>query len=302
MTTTTSTTSTVSVVGDAESIDEQDATATSALLDLARRPRFFVPAIVLLLVFAMAAVPKLFTRTDPRFCPLERSRLGPASGHPFGFDVQGCDYLANVIYGARPSVLVSLSVSVAGFVLASVMGLLAGYFPGFVDGTISRLADVLFALPGLVAIIVILQSFANPSIWAIALVIVSLGWPGGMRLMRSTVLTVRNREYVLAARALGARPSHILRRHLFPNSVAPLIALTTLGVGGAVGTEATLTFLGVGLHPPAISWGLQLATGAAYRDTLHLLMWPSMFLTATVLSFVLIGDSVRDALDPKLRK
>lgn len=128
--------------------------------------------------------------------------------------------------------------------------MLAGYFPGFVDSLVSRTADVLFALPGLVAMIVILQAFSSRSVWTIAFVIVLLGWPAGMRLMRSTVLSVRTREYVLASRALGAGAPHILRVHILPNSVAPLLALTTLTVGAAVGTEAALTFLGIGLQPP----------------------------------------------------
>ncbi|MEV8372127.1 ABC transporter permease [Kribbella sp. NPDC056861] len=267
---------------------------------LLRKPQFVVCSLLLLVFFAMAAVPKLFTSVDPRFCELGKSRQGRGPGHPFGFDIQGCDYFANVVYGARPSVLVSLVASFGIFVLAGSLGLLAGYFPGAVDAIISRTADVLFAVPGIVILIVILNSVPNRSIWIIVGVILVIGWPGGMRLMRSTVFTIRNREFVLAARSVGVPPLRILRKHVFPNAMAPLLAMTTLGIGGMVGLEAALTFLGVGLQPPSISWGSQFGVAASYRDTPHLFIWPALFISTMTISFMIIGDSIRDALDPKL--
>lgn len=267
---------------------------------LIRKPQFVVCSLLLLLFFSMAAVPRLFTSADPRFCELTKSRQGRGPGHLFGYDIQGCDYFANVIYGARPSVLVSIVASFGVFVLAGSLGLLAGYFPGFVDGLISRTADVLFAVPGLVMLIVILNSVPNRSIWIIVGVILLIGWPAGMRLMRSTVFSVRNREYVLAARSIGVPPLRILRKHVFPNAMAPLLAMTTLGIGGMVGLEAALTFLGVGLQPPSISWGSQFGVAAQYRDTPHLFIWPALFISTMTISFMIIGDSIRDALDPKL--
>jgi ABC-type dipeptide/oligopeptide/nickel transport system permease subunit len=258
--------------------------------------------VLVLAFFVMAAFPRLFTSVDPRFCELSKSQHGREPGHPFGFDIQGCDYFANVIYGARPSVLVSLVAGVGGFLVAGILGLLAGYFPGAVDTIISRVADVLFALPGLIALIVILNSVPNRSIWIIVAVILLTWWPQGMRVMRSTVFSVRNREYVLAARSIGVPPLRILRKHVFPNAMAPLLAMTTLGVGGLVGLEAVLTFLGVGLQPPSISWGSQFGVAAAYRDTPHLFLWPALFISAMTISFMIIGDSIRDALDPKLMR
>jgi oligopeptide transport system permease protein len=267
---------------------------------LLRKPQFVVCTLALLTFFTMAAFPRLFTSTDPRDCVLARSRGPAGSGHPFGFDVQGCDYLANVIYGARPSVLVSVVASIGGFVLAGTLGLIAGYIPGLADSLISRTADVLFALPPLVALIVILNSVGSRSIWVIVCVILMISWPGGMRLMRSSVLSVRSREFVLAARSIGVPPMRILRKHVFPNAMAPLLATTTMGVGGLVGLEAVLTFLGVGLQPPAISWGSQFGVAAFYRDTPHLFVWPALFISTMTISFMIIGDSLRDALDPKL--
>jgi oligopeptide transport system permease protein len=267
---------------------------------LLRKPQFVVCVLLVLTFFVMAAFPRIFTSVDPRFCELGKSQHGREPGHPFGFDIQGCDYFANVIYGARPSVLVSVVASVGGFVVAGILGLLAGYFPGAVDTVISRTADVLFALPGLIALIVILNSVPNRSIWIIVAVILLTWWPQGMRVMRSTVFSVRNREYVLAARSIGVPPWRILRKHVFPNAMAPLLAMTTLGVGGLVGLEAVLTFLGVGLQPPSISWGSQFGVAASYRDTPHLFLWPALFISTMTISFMIIGDSIRDALDPKL--
>lgn len=269
---------------------------------LLRKPQFVLCTVLVLTFFLMAAVPRIFTSTDPRFCELGKSQQGRTGGHPFGFDVQGCDYFANVIYGARPSVLVSVVASIGGFLIAAVLGLLAGYFPGFVDNLISRTADVLFSLPGLVALIVVLNSVPNRSIWIIVGVILLTSWPLGMRLMRSTVFSVRNREFVLAARSVGVPPLRILRKHVFPNAMAPLLATTTLGVGGLVGLEAILTFLGVGLQPPSISWGSQFGVAASYRDAPHLFIWPALFISTMTISFMIIGDSIRDALDPKLMR
>jgi ABC-type dipeptide/oligopeptide/nickel transport system permease subunit len=275
---------------------------TELLRALLRKPQFVLCTVLVLAFFVMAAFPRLFTSVDPRFCELGKSQHGREPGHPFGFDIQGCDYFANVIYGARPSVLVSLVAGVGGFLVAGILGLLAGYFPGAVDTIISRVADVLFALPGLIALIVILNSVPNRSIWIIVAVILLTWWPQGMRVMRSTVFSVRNREYVLAARSIGVPPLRILRKHVFPNAMAPLLAMTTLGVGGLVGLEAVLTFLGVGLQPPSISWGSQFGVAAAYRDTPHLFLWPALFISAMTISFMIIGDSIRDALDPKLMR
>jgi oligopeptide transport system permease protein len=286
----------------AELAGSRTLTNRELLRALIRKPQFVVCSLLLLLFFTMAAVPRLFTSVDPRACDLAKSQVSRSPGHPFGFDIQGCDYFANVVYGARPSVLVSVVASFGVFVMAATLGMLAGYFPGFVDGLISRTADVLFAVPGLVALIVILNSVPNRSIWIIVGVILLIGWPGGMRLMRATVFSVRNREFVLAARSIGVPPLRILRKHVFPNAMAPLLAMTTLGIGGMVGLEAALTFLGVGLQPPSISWGSQFGVAASYRDTPHLFIWPALFISTMTISFMIIGDSIRDALDPKLLK
>jgi ABC-type dipeptide/oligopeptide/nickel transport system permease subunit len=285
---------------EAQELEGRTLSNRELLRALLHKPQFVICVLLVLIVFAMAAFPGIFTSVDPRFCELAKSARSREPGHPFGFDIQGCDYFANVIYGARPSVLVSLVAGFGGFAIAGALGLLAGYFPGAVDTVISRVADVLFSLPGLIALIVVLNSVPNRSIWIIVAIILVTTWPQGMRVMRSTVFSVRNREYVLAARSIGVPPLRILRKHVFPNAMAPLLAMTTLGIGGLIGLEAVLTFLGVGLQPPSISWGSQFGVAAAYRDSPHLFIWPAIFISTTTISFMIIGDSIRDALDPKL--
>jgi len=285
---------------EAQDLEGRNLSNRELLRALLRKPQFDICLVLVVLFFVMAAGPRLFTSVDPRFCALAKSAHSREAGHPFGFDIQGCDYFANVIYGARPSVLVSLVAGLGGFLVAGGLGLLAGYFPGLVDTVISRVADVLFALPGLIALIVILNSVPNRSIWIIVAVILLTWWPQGMRIMRSSVFSVRNREYVLAARSVGVPPLRILRKHVFPNAMAPLLAMTTLGIGGLIGLEAVLTFLGVGLQPPSISWGSQFGVAASYRESPHLFVWPALFISTMTISFMIIGDSIRDALDPKL--
>ncbi|MCP2258251.1 oligopeptide transport system permease protein [Streptoalloteichus tenebrarius] len=272
------------------------------LRGLLRKPLFVVSALITLLYLAMAAFPGLFTSVDPRACSLAFSGVGPSSGHPFGYDLQGCDYLANIIYGTRSSISIGLLVTVATFVLAAVFGGLAGYFGGLVDGVVSRTADIMFGLPFIVAAIVVLNMFPQRDVLSVSLVLIVLGWPGGMRYMRGSVLKVRNLEYVQAARVLGSGHTRVLLSHVMPNSLTPLIVLKTLEVGAVIAAEAALTFLGVGLQPPAISWGLQLsAAHSQWQAHPHLVIFPSIFLSLAVLAFVVLGDSLRDALDPKER-
>ncbi len=277
-----------------------------AWAELIRRPLFVISAIVVLLVLALVTDPApfagLFGPGDPRLCNLADSDGGPASGHPFGFDVQGCDLYANVIYGARPTVTTGLLVTAGSLVLAVVLGSAAGYLGGVVDTVIGRVADVFFGFPFMLGALVILTVTPDRNVLTVSMVLVIFGWPVMTRLMRATVLGEARRDYVLAARGLGASNLRIMRKHILPNALAPVIVYATIPVGGVMVAEATLTFLGVGLQPPAISWGLELA--AAQRQFLrypHLLIFPGLFLTATVFGFITLGDTLRDALDPRLR-
>lgn len=272
------------------------------LRSLLRRPRLVLSASLVLLMIVMAAVPQLFTGFGPgplEGCDILNSNLPPSGEHWFGYDPQGCDYYTNVIYGARASIVVGLLVSIASFVISAILGAIAGFYGGWVDAIISRICDIAFGLPFILAAIVILQLFSERSMFTVAFALALFAWPGGVRFMRSSVLAIRDREFVQATRVLGGSDSRLIFSHIVPNSLTPLLVLQTLGIGGAIGAEAGLTFIGIGLTPPSVSWGLQLSVAREYVSTVpHLLIFPAVFLSVTVLAFVLFGEALRDELDP----
>lgn len=274
--------------------------------DLVRNPRFVAPGVIVLVMGAVAVFPGLFAglfgNGDPHRCDLSSSALGPTSGHPFGFDLQGCDLWSNVVYGARPSMSIGVLVTAGMMLIAIVVGAVSGYFGGLLDAGIGRAMDVFLGFPALVGAIIVLQVLNKHNVWTVSLVLIALWWPAPTRIMRSTVLATRNLEYIDAARSMGAGHLKVLVRHVVPNSIAPLLALVGLYVGTIITAEAALTFLNIGLQVPVISWGVQLNTAQAYFSThFHLLLFPSLALSVTVLSILLLGDALRDALDPRLR-
>ncbi len=271
---------------------------------LLRRPLFLASAAVLFVLVLMAIIPgpfaSVFGHGDPRSCDLARSGLGSAPGHPFGYDIQGCDLYAQVIHGARPSITIGILVTLISVLIAVAVGSVAGYYGGVIDALLGRVIDVFYGFPFIVAAIVILTAIGVRNIWTVCAALAAFSWPTMTRVMRSSVIVARNAEYVRAARALGASDMRIMRRHILPNAFAPVLVLATLSVAGIIAGEAALTFLGVGLQAPTISWGVQLNTAQSYfYSSPHLLIYPSVFLSITVLAFVLLGDAVRDAFDPK---
>jgi len=275
---------------------------SDAWRQLRRNPLFLGPAAVIVLFTAMAVAPGLFTRADPRACDLSHSLLRPSAGHWFGYDLQGCDYYARVIHGARVSMAIGITTVAGTALVAVVLGTLAGFYGGFVDTVIARVTDVWFALPTFLGAVVLLSVLGSKGLPQLTFVLVIFGWPTMTRLMRSAVLTVRDMEYVVAARALGAGDLRLMWRHVLPNALAPVIVYGAIRVGIVIAAEATLSFLGLGLQLPSISWGLMIA-GAQSRllTAPHLLLFPGLFLSLTVLAFVLLGDALRDAFDPRLR-
>jgi oligopeptide transport system permease protein len=272
---------------------------------LRRRPVVWFAALTALLLILMAIVPAAFAgwfgHGDPRVCDLARSGAAPSSGHPFGFDIQGCDVYANVVYGARNSIAIGLLVTALSLAIAVPLGCLAGYYGRGLDALVSRLGDVFFGFPFLLGAIVVLSTFRFRNILSVSVALAVFTWPILARLMRSTVIQVKELEYVTAARSIGARDRRILLHHVLPNAIAPVIAIATVTIGSVIAAEAALTFLGVGVQYPAISWGLQLAQAQTnFQQEPHLLVFPGVFLSATVLSFMLLGDALRDALDPRL--
>lgn len=224
--------------------------------------------------------------------------------------MQGRDVYARVIYGARASIVVAVLSVLGTLLIGGTMGIISGYRGGWVDALLSRIADVFFGLPFVLGAIVILTTFngsgaGNSKAQIMTLVTASLivlSWPVVMRLMRSSVLATKEADYIVAARALGAGTGRIILKHLLPNCLAPLLVYGTIMVGSFIGAEATLSFLGVGLKSPVVSWGIMISDGQNFvRVAPGLVFFPAAFLVTAVLSFVMLGESVREALDPKLR-
>jgi peptide/nickel transport system permease protein/oligopeptide transport system permease protein len=191
-------------------------------------------------------------------------------------------------------------------VIGLVFGMLAGYFGGWLDAVLSRVVDVVLGIPLLLAAIVLSKRLSadreGSGIATVVIVLGILGWTTAARVMRSSVLAARSQDYVAAARMLGAGPLRIMWRHILPNALAPFIVVLTIALGTFIATEATLSFLNIGLRPPAISWGIDISTaGKHVREAAMPLIAPSLFLTLTVLAFIMLGDAIRDAFDPKLR-
>jgi len=271
--------------------------------DLRRRPVAVVSFAVVLLVSSMAAVPKLWTRTDPRDCDIRLSKARPGAAHVFGTNELGCDYYAMTIHGARASITVALFATAFVVLVGGVIGMTAGFYGRWVDSVLSRITDIFFALPFLLGALVFLSMLRTQSVWTVVLAFAVLGWPTLARIVRASVLATKNMDYVQAARSLGATDRRLLLRHILPNAAAPAIVVATIALGGYVSAEATLSYLGIGLQPPTISWGIMIAQGESWVTSgyPHLLLFPAAFLSATVLAFILLGDALRDALDPKLR-
>ena len=304
----------------AEGVDSSAAATNRSLTadafrSLRRNPMFWISGVLILIVLLMAVWPSLFTDADPTTGDLSRSMQKPSSQYWFGTDRQGYDIYARSIYGARASVLVGVLATTSVLIVGSALGLIAGYAGGWLDTLISRLGDIFFAIPLLMAGIIFIASLrARDSVFGISttgyfgvimqvvLVFVVFGWPSLMRLMRSSVIQVKPNDYVQAARALGASPVRIVRRHVLPNAMAPAIVVTTINLGAYISAEAALSFLGIGLVPPAISWGVMINDALVpLRTDPYILFFPALFLSITVLAFIMLGDAVRDAFDPKSR-
>jgi oligopeptide transport system permease protein len=271
--------------------------------DLRRNPVFWIALGIVVLMVLLAAFPWLFTAVDPRTADLASSLKGPTSGHWFGFDKQGYDIYARVIYGARSSVLVGVFSTLIAGLAALAVGLPAGYFGGWVDGVLARIVDIFLGIPLLLGAVVIAVALAGQElgIWPVVLALGLLGWPTSARVVRASVISAKHQDYVQAARVLGASHTRIMLRHILPNALTPIVVMLTISLGQFIAYEATLSFLGLGPRN-TISWGVDIAAAQGwYREAARPLMFPAGFLTATVLAFIMLGDAVRDAFDPKLR-
>jgi oligopeptide transport system permease protein len=275
---------------------------SDAGLDLRRNPIFIVSGLVILFLVVISIWPSLIATQNPLQCDLAKAQQGSQPGHPFGFNGQGCDVYTRTVYGARASVTVGVCATLGVALIGSVFGGLAGFFGGASDAILSRVTDIFFGIPVVLGGLVLLSVVTSSTVWPVIGFMVLLGWPQLSRIARGSVITAKQNDYVQAARALGASNSRMLLRHIAPNAVAPVIVVATIALGTYISLEATLSFLGVGLKPPTVSWGIDISSASPYiRNAPHMLLWPAGALAITVLAFIMLGDAVRDALDPKLR-
>ncbi|WP_329621340.1 ABC transporter permease [Streptomyces sp. NBC_01255] len=288
--------------------DKTRSLAQDAFRDLIRRPMFLVSAALIFGIVVIAAFPSLFTSVDPLACDLKHSMEGPSGSAWFGYNFQGCDVYSQTIYGTRNSIIVGVLTTAFSLVIGGLVGVLGGFFGKWTDALLSFVTNVFFGLPLLLAAIVILNNFRddkgmrNAGVMAVVLTLTVVGWMSMARVMRGAVMQVKQADYVAAARSLGASTSRMMFRHVLPNSITPLIVVATISLGAVIGAEATLSFLGIGIRPPAISWGVMISEAQQRISSgLHPLLFPSGMLTITVLAFIMLGDAVRDAFDPKLR-
>lgn len=279
--------------------------------ELRRSPLFWISSVLILILVVMAIFPSLFTGADPYYAELKNARQPPSEEHVFGTTALGYDVYARTIYGARASIMVGVLASLGTVIVGSIVGLISGFYGGWLDAVLSRVGEIFFAIPLLLAGILalyVLPGDKDTSLFVQVLkivgVLVLFGWPSVARLMRSSVFQVKPNDYVNAARALGATPVRMILRHILPNAVAPVIVVSTINLGVYISVEATLSFLGIGLKPPAVSWGIDISNASSIglvRTAPNMLIFPSIFLSVTVLAFIMLGDAVSQALDPKLR-
>ncbi|MFD3461962.1 ABC transporter permease [Nocardia fluminea] len=295
--------------------DEVEVLATDRVLDtgtptsiwgdawrrLRRNPVFLVSVVMIVFVMLVVIWPALFTSQDPRLCLGEFGMDGPREGHPFGFDKQGCDVYARTIYGARASVSVGMASAMMFLLVGGLLGAISGFYGGLLDTIVSRIAEIFYAIPMVLAAIVLLQLLRPAGIMTVVAILVAFTWPQAARITRGAVIEAKNSEYVTAAKALGVSRLGTLMKHVLPNSASPLIVVATIWLGVFIVTEATLSYLGVGLPPSIVSWGADIDRAKTEIRTSPILFYPATALAITVLSFIMLGDAVRDALDPKER-
>lgn len=267
---------------------------------------------ILLLVVALVLLGPLFWHTDPEYIDIIDAYSGMNAEHPFGTDNLGRDTLARTIWGGRVSLAIGLTAMLIAMFVGTFIGNLAGYFR-VLDGPLMRLTDMFLSLPTLPLLLVITLLFREPlrkafgpeiGIFILIVVVIGLlGWMPTARLVRGEVLSMKEREFVVAARSIGSTDGVILRSHVLPNVLSPVIVAATFSMAGAIITESALSFLGLGFPPDFPTWGRLLFDGKDYLTlTPALVFWPGLMISLTVLCINFIGDGLRDALDPQLRK
>jgi peptide/nickel transport system permease protein len=267
-----------------------------------KRNRMAMTGLALVLaLFVVSIFAHWLAPYDPNSIDLKQVLMPPSAQHWLGTDTLGRDVLSRIIYGSRVSLKVGFVAVGLATLIGLVVGALAGYYGGWVDAALMRLVDLMLCFPAFFLILAVI-AVLEPSIWNIMAVIGLTSWMGVARLVRAEFLSLREREFVTAARALGASDFRLIMRHMLPNALAPVMVSATLGVAGAILTESALSFLGLGVQPPTPSWGNILTAG---KDNIEIAWWLSVFpglaILITVMSYNLLGEGIREAIDPRLK-
>jgi peptide/nickel transport system permease protein len=269
----------------------------------ASNPVAVAGVVLVVLVALFCFLGPLFYHTNQVTVRLNLATLPPGSGHPLGTDPSGYDVLGRLMLGGQSSLELGLAVSLATTIVGTLYGAIAGLAGGVVDGVMMRVVDTFLAIPSLVFLLILVNLF-TPNLWIIILLLTMLSWLTSARLVRGEVLTLRTREYVQAARMMGAGGSRIMLRHLVPNAVGVILVNATFTIADAILTLSALSFLGLGLPPPHADWGTMLSNGLNYLfDGYWWLVYPpAIILIVTVVAFNMIGDAIRDSLDVRLQR
>jgi peptide/nickel transport system permease protein len=258
-------------------------------------------SLVVLLLFAVSLLAPWIAPYDPSRIDLTQVLAAPSSAHPFGTDQLGRDVLSRMIWGARISLKVGFVATGIAILLGAILGAVSGYYGRWVDTVIMRFVDIMLCFPAFFLILAVI-AILEPSIWNIMVIIGLTGWMGITRLVRADFISLKERDFVLAARVIGASDLRIIFVHILPNAMASILVAATLGIAGAILTESALSFLGIGVQPPMPSWGNILTAG---KDNIDIAWWlslyPGLAILITVLGYNLLGEGIRDSLDPRLR-
>ncbi|HUN56354.1 MAG TPA: ABC transporter permease [Smithella sp.] len=257
---------------------------------------------LVILLLAISLMAPWLSPYDPGQIDLNNVLSSPSMKHLFGTDQLGRDVLSRMIWGARISLKVGFAATGVAIIIGAVLGAISGYYGGWVDSVIMRFVDIMLCIPTFFLILAVI-AFLEPSIWNIMIIIGLTGWMGVTRLVRADFITLRERDFVKAAQAIGASDLRIIFLHILPNSMASILVAATLGIAGAILTESALSFLGIGVQPPTPSWGNILTAG---KDNIDIAWWlsvyPGLAILITVVGYNLLGEGIRDWLDPRLKK
>ena len=257
---------------------------------------------IVILLFVVSLMAPVIAPYDPGAIDLKNVLVPPSGEHWFGTDQLGRDVLSRMIWGARISLKVGFVATGLAILIGMILGAVAGYYGGWIDATIMRFVDVMLCFPAFFLILAVI-AFLEPSIWNIMIVIGLTGWMGVTRLVRADFISLRERDFVRAARAIGANDARIIFMHILPNALASILVAATLGIAGAILTESALSFLGIGVQPPIPSWGNILTAG---KDNIDIAWWlslyPGLAILITVVGYNLLGEGIRDASDPRLKR